>query len=153
MSDAPNPFTRGLAPAPNATTTTTTNAPISNGFPAPPPAPAPAQPTPMPPSSDPSTYTTRNPQTNRLTSFKGRPVTYIGDAPHYRRADEGQPERIWFPDGPPAPNPWAEPPPEAYGGAVGAFEEAYKFVAERGQFRDGVMPEEPPRREWVRWDL
>jgi len=82
-------------------------------------------------------------------------VTYIDSEPHYRRPD-GRFERIWFPDGPPAQTATAyiEEPDEVYA-AVGAVavEEAYRFLAETGRFKDGMLPEVASRRGWVRFDL
>jgi len=40
--------------------------------------------------------------------------------------------------------------PEEYTEAV---REAYEYVAKEGRFKDGIMPNVPPKREWVSWDL
>jgi nucleoporin NUP42 len=34
-----------------------------------------------------------------------------------------------------------------------ALKQVYDFVLENGTFKDGVMPEVPPKREWVNWEL
>jgi len=92
-------------------------------------------------------------------------VRYIYDLPYailstgggFGSQREEQLERIWFPDGAP---PYervkdAEPPAEVYGleARQNVFAEAYKAVRESGGFVDGVMPEEPPKVEWVGFDL
>ncbi|KAL1303227.1 hypothetical protein AAFC00_006643 [Neodothiora populina] len=114
----------------------------------------PLQPTGPLNSPDPSTYTRRD-GNNKLTNWKNAPVQYMGDAgqpsaPYYRKAD-GSWERIWLPDGPPPPNPdLQDPRPEVYDAIL---EAAYAFVRETGTFKDGVMPEIPPMREWIRYDV
>lgn len=71
-------------------------------------------------------------------------------------------QRVWFPDGPPAS---ATAPPDAFeadpktysGGAAAALETVYCVVRETGSFptdqAGGLMPEVPPKREWIGWDL
>ncbi|KAI5239673.1 hypothetical protein E4T43_06596 [Aureobasidium subglaciale] len=92
-----------------------------------------------------------------VRSFKGAAVQYMASGkeagatqePHYRKAD-GSMERIWHPEGNPAPRTEVEAPAEAYTAEVQA---AYMFVAEQGIFKDGIMPEVPPKCEWIRWDI
>lgn len=73
--------------------------------------------------------------------------------PVYHNPTTNKLERIWHPDGTPArPNPDAEATAEAYEGD-GVLKEAYDYVLENGQFKDGVMPEIPPKREWVSFNL
>ena len=87
----------------------------------------------------------------KLTSWKGKPVIYEKDEPYFKRSD-GALERIWFPDGPPPPAPTKNPeaPDEAYDEAT---KDNYMYMREHGAFKDGVMPELPPKREWVDWDF
>lgn len=75
--------------------------------------------------------------------------------PTYRHPQTGKMERIWHPNGPPEmPNPYAEAPPELYMGDLGVLlKEVYDYVRQQEQFKDGVMPEIPPKREWLRWDV
>jgi nucleoporin NUP42 len=85
----------------------------------------------------------------RLTEFKGRPISYIDGQPCTRRSD-GLWERIWFPDGPPK---WKKAPDlsdDAYDEKTVA---QYKYWKETGTFKDGIMPELPPKREWCSWDF
>ncbi|KAL9118084.1 MAG: hypothetical protein Q9187_005373 [Circinaria calcarea] len=92
---------------------------------------------------------TRRDGNNRLTMWKGQPVTYIDNEPCYRRAD-GSWEKIWFPNGAPV---WKKPPDlpdDTYDEATKA---SYLYMREHGTFKDGVMPELPPKREWCRWDF
>ena len=105
----------------------------------------------------------------RLQTWKGFRVQYINSQPHYQCAstsgfsggDTNQSwERIWFPDGYPGPYPAAEDKPEKYEGERGKFlEEVYKICRETGKFSVdaalgmSVLPEIPPKREWIRWDI
>ncbi|KAI5204729.1 hypothetical protein E4T39_03382 [Aureobasidium subglaciale] len=93
-------------------------------------------------------WITRN-ANGTVRSFKGAAVQYMASGkeagstqePHYRKAD-GSMERIWHPEGNPAPKAEIEGPAEAYTAEVQA---AYMFVAEQGIFKDGIMPEVPPK--------
>lgn len=100
-----------------------------------------------------SDYVSRNATTGQITSFKSRPVRYIDGAPCYQRQDQEW-VRIWFPDGPSASTDRGiEMDESVYASMGSALEEAYKIVQEQGVFPGGVMPEVPPKREWVRWDI
>lgn len=65
--------------------------------------------------------------------------------------------RVWMPQGPPhtaAHLPDAEGPPEAYEGESGTrLKAVYEEAARRGAFEPGGMPEVPPKREWIEWDV
>lgn len=102
------------------------------------------------PPRDVRSYSTRDPSTNKLLTWKGKPVEYIEDEPCFRRDDDGKWERIWFPDGPPHPNPDAELPIEAYDAKT---IEAYLYFGKYGVWKDGWMPNLPPRSEWLQWDI
>lgn len=119
---------------------------------------------------------------NRLTSFRGQTVTYIepprvdqGDLPAeyrdmqtaqaepfpaYKRPDTVQMEKIWFPKGP------DEKVLDKLGDAVkrldfegeeedyeGGVQAAYEELYETGEFKDGLLPMVPPKREWVSYDF
>lgn len=99
---------------------------------------------------DTGSYSTRDPSTNKLLTWKGKSVEYADDEPCFRRDDDGKLEKIWFPDGPPPPNPDTELPIEMYDERT---REAYLYLKRHGVFKDGWIPTLPPRREWVRWDL
>ena len=94
---------------------------------------------------------TRRDAQGKLTSWKGKPVIYEKDEPHFKRGD-GNLERIWFPDGPPPPAPTKNPevPEDTYDEAT---KENYMYMEEHGVFKDGIIPELPPKREWVDWDF
>ncbi|EME40011.1 hypothetical protein DOTSEDRAFT_74769 [Dothistroma septosporum NZE10] len=64
-------------------------------------------------------------------------------------------ERIWFPhNNYGKENPDAEPPREVLESELGRhLKELYDFVKTNGAFKDGVVPEIPPKREWVSWDF
>lgn len=114
-------------------------------------------------SADPSTYSTRDPQSGRLRTWKNRPVEYVPKNPAepnefnacYRRADDNQLERIWFPDGPPGQQKDAVAPEEWYADEekVGKLKEEFDYVRNNGAFKDGVMPDIPPKADWVAWDI
>ena len=101
----------------------------------------------------------------RLTSFKGRPITYhrLEHQPgkpedkkeyaFYRNQSTGKEERVWVPDGQPGPNPDVEALPEVYEALGSALKQLYDVVREKGVFEGGVVPEVPPKREWVSWEL
>ncbi|KAI9778168.1 MAG: hypothetical protein M1816_004252 [Peltula sp. TS41687] len=97
-------------------------------------------------------YSTRDPATNKLRTWKGKPVEYVDDEPFFRRdeIDDGELEKIWFPDGPPPVNKDTELPIEMYDEKT---KEAYLYLKEHGVFKDGWIPELPPRSEWIRWDI
>ena len=109
--------------------------------------------------------TTSNIPGQRITNFKGRQVTYrplekkdghVEDKkeyPFYMNPATNKQERVWLPDGAPGPNPDVEAPPETYEALGSALKQLYDFVLEQGTFKDGVMPEVPPKREWVNWEL
>ncbi|KAK4549134.1 hypothetical protein LTR36_007591 [Oleoguttula mirabilis] len=102
-----------------------------------------------------ATYTSRT-ANGTLQAWKGRQVMYDEhNNPTYGNPQTGKMERIWHANGPPeTPNAYAEAPPELYVGELGALlKEVYDYVRQDEQFKDGVMPEIPPKREWLRWDL
>ncbi|KAI9820815.1 MAG: hypothetical protein M1826_000840 [Phylliscum demangeonii] len=100
-------------------------------------------------SMDPRTFSTRD-ASNRLLTWKSKPVTYVDDEPCYTRDDDGTYERIWFPAGPPPVDESCELPLEMYDEKTKA---AYLYVRDHGEFKDGWIPPLPPRREWCRFDL
>lgn len=91
-------------------------------------------------------------------SFKNQPVTYLSAPKDFyaysNTAANGRPEHLWFPAGPGNANPDAQLDAVYYEGALGAELRAiYEAVASKGEFAGGVMPEVPPVREWVRYDI
>lgn len=110
-----------------------------------------SQPTSNHTPSDPRSYSTRDPASNKLLTWKSKPVQYLDDgAPYFRRDDDDRWERIWFPDGPPAYTQFTELPAEMYDAET---EAAYRYLGEHGVWKDGEMPELPPKREWCSWDF
>ncbi|KAK3070952.1 hypothetical protein LTR53_009541 [Teratosphaeriaceae sp. CCFEE 6253] len=108
-----------------------------------------------------SSYTTRGPDGKSLRTWKNQPVTYDREqnpwVPYYKHPHTKTEERIWHPDGvPEVPNPDAEAADaDVYLGDLGKLlEELYGLVKEKGAFEHGgLVPEVPPKREWVEWDL
>lgn len=90
----------------------------------------------------------RDPQ-GKLITWKGKPVSYIDDEPCFKGKNNSW-EKIWFPDGPPVFTKAVEIPDEDYDQAT---KEGYKFLGSHGVFKDGILPSQPPRREWCTWDF
>lgn len=80
-------------------------------------------------------------------------MRYQAQIPYFV-AKSGELERIFHPDGPPSlrEGPDTEDPPEVYEGND-ALRDAYRFVRTNYAFMGGVMPDEPPKAEWIRWDV
>jgi nucleoporin NUP42 len=133
--------------------------PNGNGASPAPPAAAGSTPTAGP---DPSTYLTLS-ASQQPISFKNQAVTTLSKddgKPSFHvyqsAANNGQPEHLWFPTGPPPAKKDTQLGEEDvfYSGALGKELQAiYEAVASQGAFVGGVMPEVPPRREWVRFDI
>jgi nucleoporin NUP42 len=84
--------------------------------------------------------------------------------PCYERPDPQNPskivlERIWFPHGPPnlpskATATEAEDPSVYESPELGAvLKGIYEYAATHGRFKDGIMPEIPPKAEWISYNL
>ena len=86
---------------------------------------------------------------DRLKTWKGQPVTYDDGIP-YVKAQDGELEKIHFPNGPPSLNKSPELPDELYDEGT---KENYRFMMGHSKFKDGVMPNLPPKREWCKWDF
>jgi nucleoporin NUP42 len=83
---------------------------------------------------------------------------YLGDPKNFHvyenAAANNQPEHLWFPTGPPAANADSQLGDAYYEGELGSqLRSIYEAVAGQGIFGAGGMPEVPPRREWVRFDI
>lgn len=106
---------------------------------------------------DPSTYLVLG-ANQQPTAFKNQRVTYLADDKNFHvyqnAAANNKPEHLWFPAGPPVPNADTQLADVYYEGALGKELQAiYQAVASQGTFGPGGMPEVPPKREWVRFDL
>lgn len=98
---------------------------------------------------DVSSYTRRD-ENDRLLAWKGRPVRYLHDGnPHYQ-TDDGEFERIWFPNGPPTQSQSNSMSDVDYPTSV---VEAYAALKNSGGYLDGVVPEVAPSLEMIRWDV
>ena len=86
---------------------------------------------------------------DRLKTWKGKPVFYEDNVP-YIRAQDGELEKIHFPNGPPSLTKSPELPDELYDEGT---KEIYKFMSSHGAFKDGIMPNLPPKRAWCKWDF
>lgn len=97
--------------------------------------------------ADVSTYSTRD-NNGRILTWHGKIVKYIENVPCYQGTGN-QWERIWFPDGAPAPQSWEAPSQEYTPEMV----QAYQYLMQNGQFQEGAMPEMAPRVEMARFDV
>ncbi|KAI5297708.1 40S ribosomal protein S20 [Ascosphaera pollenicola] len=96
--------------------------------------------------------TMRDPQTNKLTRWKGQPVLYVKGDPRYQHPDNPSVfMHIFFPD--------KQPTVETLGDTQGVpedytpeIEETYKQAKLAGRFTKGV-PKVPPKPEWCSFDL
>ena len=86
---------------------------------------------------------------DRLKTWKGKPVTYDDSIP-YIKAQDGELEKIHFPNGPPSLNKSPELPDDMYDEGT---KENYRFMMGHSSFKDGIMPNLPPKREWCKWDF
>ena len=86
---------------------------------------------------------------DKITSWNGMAVRYFDDEPCYK-GNDGNWQRIWFPDGPPAFTKAVDLPDEAYDEAT---KENYRHLKQTGTFKDGIMPALPPKREWCSWNF
>ncbi|KAJ5692450.1 hypothetical protein N7462_001873 [Penicillium macrosclerotiorum] len=97
--------------------------------------------------------TRRDPASNRLILWKGRPVQYINNAPCYLHPQDNKtPVRINFPDGPPEKFSLrdSQGKAEEYTAEV---EEMYQFFLNNGFFKDGVVPAVPPKEGLISFDF
>ncbi|MCJ1450702.1 hypothetical protein MMC28_001035 [Mycoblastus sanguinarius] len=85
----------------------------------------------------------------RIRTWEGKAVSYIDSEPCYKGSD-GSWQKIWFPDGPPVFKKTIELPDEAYDDTT---KESYRFLKQNGTFKDGIMPDLPPKREWCSWNF
>lgn len=85
----------------------------------------------------------------RLTTWKGMHVDYVDDVPCIKSPDGGY-EKVLFPNGPPPLTKSAELPDEDYDEGT---KENYRFMRTKGVFKDGIMPNLPPKRIWCKWDF
>ncbi len=95
-----------------------------------------------------SSYSTSD-VSGRLLTFKGKRVVYKDSEPGTQNFD-GSWQKIWFPDGPPPYNKWAEAEPEKYTEEV---KTAYENARRNGVFDGGVIPLVPPKQAWCQWDF
>jgi nucleoporin NUP42 len=99
-------------------------------------------------NADVNTYSTRD-ASGRLLSWKNQKVVYKDDMPGFTN-QAGKWERIWFPNGTPAPDMQAYLPADKYDQNT---KDQYAYVMQNGKFKDGIMPLLPPLMEMCRWDF
>ncbi|KXT16046.1 hypothetical protein AC579_7095 [Pseudocercospora musae] len=84
-----------------------------------------------------------------------KPCYEVSD-PRFASTGGNRLERIWFPTGPP-PGPafTAEALPHVYEDAtIGPqLREVYEHVSKTGLFKDALIPEIPPKKEWISFDF
>ncbi|KAJ5725970.1 uncharacterized protein N7483_007327 [Penicillium malachiteum] len=97
--------------------------------------------------------TRRDPNTQRLTMWKGQRVQYVDDHPCYIHPEDNETlVRVNFPDGAPEPGTFrdSQGEPEEY---TPEIEEMYKFFLANGRFKDDIIPPVPPKKEWISFDF
>lgn len=97
--------------------------------------------------------TVRDPATQKLIRWKGRPVQYEDGTPRYLHPSDNKTwVRIFFPDGPPdlATLRDCSDKDENYTAEV---TEQYQYFVQNGVFKDGIVPTVPPKTEWVSFDF
>lgn len=85
----------------------------------------------------------------RLSMFKGMRVSYKGDEAGFTGRD-GSWQKIWFPQGAPAPYKDTEMEESRYNDGI---KSTYAHLQQSRSFQGGVMPLIPPRREWCMFDF
>ena len=85
----------------------------------------------------------------RLVTWNGKKVTYIDNEPCFR-GKSGSWEKVWFPGGAPT---YSKTPDVAQDDYDEETKENYRYMMGHGEFKDGIMPLLPPRREWSNWDF
>lgn len=97
--------------------------------------------------------TVRDPGTQKLIRWKGRPVEYKDGAPRYLHPSDNKTwVHIFFYDGPPdlATLRDCSDKDENYTAEV---TEQYQYFVLNGVFKDGIVPSIPPKTEWVSFDF
>jgi nucleoporin NUP42 len=85
----------------------------------------------------------------RLNMFKGMRVVYKEDEAGYNARD-GTWQKIWFPQGAPAPCKDTEMDDSEYDESI---KTAYMHLHQSRSFQGGAIPMIPPRREWCMFDF
>ena len=85
----------------------------------------------------------------RIKSWKGKGVSYVDSEPCYQGVDSTW-QKIWFPDGPPVFRKTTDLPDESYNETA---KDDYQYLKEHGTFKNGIIPELPPKREWCSWNF
>jgi nucleoporin NUP42 len=100
------------------------------------------------------------PGSRDVSSYAGRRVQYVNDAPCYDRPDGKGLERLWFPEGGNGADVLALNTPEKKVDLEGKAEDytdsvkqAYVHLFTKGRFEDAGMPTVPPLREWCAFDF
>lgn len=97
--------------------------------------------------------TVRDPGTQKLIRWKGRPVQYEDGTPRYLHPHDNKTwVRIFFYDGPPdlATLRDCSEQDENYTAEV---TDQYQYFVQNGVFKDGIVPSVPPKTEWVSFDF
>ncbi|KAL5601491.1 hypothetical protein BROUX41_002531 [Berkeleyomyces rouxiae] len=116
----------------------------------------PAKPTsPYPPDSGKQhppleSYTTCNPVTHQLASFKNQQVEYVSGVPGIRETTTGNWYKIIFPNGAPINYPATEIPLDKMDAKA---KQQWEHFATTGSFSDGKIPMHPPPRVACMWDF
>lgn len=88
----------------------------------------------------------------RLVSWQGKRVTYVDEDPCFKNASDSGWEKIWFPEGPPSFTDKTQEYPDGYVPDEAAMEN-FKHFCQRGVGLDGLIPDMPPPRDMITWNL
>lgn len=97
--------------------------------------------------------TRRDPVSNRLSMWKGRPVQYVNNQPCYLHPQDNKTwTRINFPNGPPdaASLRDSQAKESDYTPEVAA---QYEHFLQHGRFENGVIPTVPPKKDWISFNF
>ncbi|KAI4182347.1 MAG: hypothetical protein L6R41_006033 [Letrouitia leprolyta] len=88
----------------------------------------------------------------RLVSWQGKKITYVDDEPCFKNTSDGGWEKIWFPEGPPSFTTKTQEYPDGYVPDAAAVEN-FKHFFQHGVGLDGLIPDMPPPRNMITWNL
>ncbi|GAB7361238.1 hypothetical protein MBLNU230_g1299t1 [Neophaeotheca triangularis] len=103
----------------------------------------------------------------QLTRWKGQSVRYVPESRTKENAavipvfndpaSDGREIRIWNPDGPPEQISKDVEAKDAsvyeLGDLAAVLKDVYSHMNATAEFKDGLMPEIPPKSEWIGWDV
>lgn len=97
--------------------------------------------------------TRRDPVSNRISLWKGRPVQYVNNHPCYLHPQDNKTlVRINFPNGPPDAASLRDSQAKE-GDYTPEVAAQYEYFLQHGRFENGVIPTVPPKKDWISFDF